>query len=98
MKAVNLTAAGQRMLKNFLDLEAGRKPEGRWPAFYSTRLVDVLVAGEPSKGMVLPAGDGGAKATAKKLEKDGLAIVRWNTDRLFVITDAGRAAMAAAGK
>jgi hypothetical protein len=93
MEPSKLTPAGRKMLKNFLELEAGIKPAGRWPDFYSLNMVDVLVNGVPTRGMVLPAGDGGAKATAKRLEKDGFAIVRWNTQRILVITEAGRAAV-----
>lgn len=95
MTSLSVTPAGIKMLKNYLELEAGRTPEGRWPAFYSTRMVDVMVAGKPAKGMLLSAGDGGAKATAKRLERAGLVHVRWNTERILVITDAGRALMAA---
>lgn len=90
-----LTQAGKKMLKNYLDLEAGKQPEGRWPDFYSKKLTDVFVGDYPAKAMILSPGDGGAKAVAERLEKDGLAIVRWNTERLVIITDAGRAAMAA---
>lgn len=89
---VAVTTAGRKMLRNYLELEAGHKPEGRWPDVYSTRMIDVLLNGVPAKGMVLQAGDGGAKATARRLEKDGLATVRWNTQRIFVITEAGRQA------
>jgi hypothetical protein len=83
------------MLQNYLDLEAGKKPEGRWPNIYSIRMVDVLVDGEPARGMILGGGDGGAKAAAKRLEADGFARVRWNTERLLIITEAGRRAMGA---
>ncbi|MBK3780002.1 hypothetical protein G3A43_07015 [Paraburkholderia aspalathi] len=94
MKPIAISPAGVKMLQNYLQLEAGLKPQGRYPDFYSTILVDVQVSGQPAKGMLLGAGDGGAKATATRLEKDGLAILRWNNERILVITDAGRAAMA----
>lgn len=94
-KSESITPAGERMLRNYLDLEAGRSPvEFRRADGYSTRMVDVLVNGTPARGMVLARGDGGAKAAARRLEKDGLAIVRWNTERLFIITDLGRSLMA----
>jgi len=92
---VPLTDAGRRLLQNYLQLEAGQRPEGRWPEVFSTRMVDVLVGGMSARAMVLPAGDGGARAAAKRLEKDGYAIVRWNTERLLIITEAGRAAVSA---
>ncbi len=39
------------------------------------------------------AADGGCKAAAERLVRDGLGILRWNKQRLFIITDAGRFAM-----
>jgi hypothetical protein len=93
MKSNAISAAGIRMLRNYLQLEAGQKPQGRYPDFYSTRLVDVVIDGRPAKGMLLGEGDGGAKSAALRLQKEGLAILRWNRERIFVITDAGRMAI-----
>jgi hypothetical protein len=76
MKPVAISPAGIKMLQNYLLLESGQQPQGRYPDFYSTRLVDVLVRGEPARGMLLGAGDGGAKAVATRLQKDGLAVLR----------------------
>ena len=93
MKPPTVSDAGRRMLQNYLDLEAGRNVEGRWPEVFGRYLVDVEVGGQKTKALVLGGGDGGAKAAAMKLQSAGLAIVRWNTERLVVITAAGRAAM-----
>jgi hypothetical protein len=88
----DLTEAGRRMLRKFLELEAN---EG---VFGKPKLSEFVRAnGEKLKAMTLPAGDGAAKATAEKLERDGFGEANWNSwrrVRMFLINDAGRAAIA----
>ncbi len=80
-----LTNAGREMIAMFLARETGRG--------------GLIRATDGQMYMVLPKGEGAAKATLEKLKRDGLAIGRWNSYGTSIIrpTDAGREAYAVCG-
>jgi hypothetical protein len=82
-----LTKAGEALVRKFLEVE-GR---GR---LLQLRGKDGLEFG----GIALPHGDGGAKAAAEKLTRDGYAGMQWSRSfgahrgRYFWLTECGRRA------
>lgn len=83
-----LTDAGRKLLQKYLDDEA----QGRLVLLRNGE-------GETFYGIELRTGDGGQKAAAERLQRDGLAKMQWQRSqglhrgRYLWITDAGRAAM-----
>lgn len=82
------TEAGRKLLQKFLDDEE------------TGRLVTLRTGlGETFYGIELRTGDGGQKASAERLQRDGFAQMQWQRSqglhrgRYLWITDAGRAAM-----
>lgn len=83
------TEAGRKLLQKFLNDEA------------NGRLVTLRNGlGETFLGIELRTGDGGQKAAAERLQRDGFALMQWQRSqgshrgRYLWITEAGRTAMA----
>ena len=84
-----MTEAGAKLVQRFLSLEA----EGRLIELRDSR------TGRTFKGMPLENNNGGQKAAAAKLTREGLAGMQWSRSfgsyrgRYFWLTQAGREAI-----